>query len=89
MKLEIIGGYGNYDYLEFKAVSHPDGLNDVLVGNVMQGTFDVYTLLGTKIGKIEIREGENPNQILRDFVGQSGTYALRNNAGTSQLFIVK
>ena len=90
LKVEITGANGNIDYIEFKTttVSHT-GLEQETTVYQIEKSYEVYSLLGTKIGDITIKQGDNIQESVKNLVGRAGTYALRNIYGSSQLLIIK
>ncbi|MCK9154869.1 MAG: carbohydrate-binding protein [Paludibacteraceae bacterium] len=90
LKIEFTGDNGNIDYLEFKALSsHGTDTDEVYSISLKETSYDIFSLVGEKLGHIELQEGDDLNQKMDESVVQKGTYILKGSKGHSRLFIQK
>ena len=91
LKIEIEGDYANIDYIEFKAVNEHDetGIFVAKSNKVVNGEYEVYSMLGTKIGVYDI-SGTTIEDGLKAYQVANGLYVVRQLDGMrSELIMLK
>ena len=91
LKIEIEGDYANIDYIEFKAVNDHDetGLIVTKSNKIANGEYEVYSMLGTKIGVYNI-SGTTIEDGLKAYQIANGLYVVRQKDGMrSELIMLK
>lgn len=83
LRVVVDSSYFDFDWLKFTSVD-ASGIQSVGTcqqGELQPGIYQVYNLLGMKVGSVAITTGEQPEQAVRQLTAMRGVYILRGAAG--------
>ncbi|MBO4829794.1 MAG: carbohydrate-binding protein [Fibrobacter sp.] len=87
LKILITGNYVNIDWLEFfhEYVS----VRPKFMASQVSATYDVFDMLGARVGRIEARTVQDVPQKVRALVKPNGTYLAKSRNGSATIRVIK